>query len=342
MKKTGWIIPVFMLCYHITSGQSLPVNRQLFFLDERVIEATLTTDIRKLRNNKSKPAWQTADIIMKFSDTAVIEERIRVRLRGVFRKTNCDIASLMLGFKNTSSPKLSSLKNLKLVGGCKSSSRDEILLLKEYMVYKVYNFLSVMSFRVRLLHITYKDSQQKTKSYSQYAFLIEDIKDLADRNNCKEIISRTVKTESTDRQHINFLSIFQYMIGNTDWAVPSSHNIKLIVPKNDTTAYPYPVPYDFDYAGFVNAAYAIPSEEIGTKLVTERAYRGYEREMIELEPNLDIFKQKKDQIMFFIKNFELLKPNDKREITEYIEEFYEIISNKRLCKSIFINNARKN
>ena len=322
-------------------GQSLPVNRQLFFSEDSVIEATLTTDIKMLRRNKNKPAWQSANISMQYPGTIVISEQIGVMPRGTYRKEYCDLASLMLDFKNIATSKLSSLKKLKLVGGCQNGSSDEILLLKEYLVYKIYNFISPMSFRVRLLHITYKDSQQKIRSYSQYAFLIEDIKDLAGRNNCLEVKNKIVKTEATDRQQMNLVSLFQYMIGNTDWSVTANHNIKLMVPKNNTLANPYPVPYDFDYAGLVNASYAVPAEELNIKYVTERLYRGYVRNMDELQLNLEVFKQKKEAIMGYIKKFSLLYENEKKKMSSYLEDFYAIINNKRSCQSIFIDNARK-
>ena len=102
---------------------------------------------------------------------------------------------------------------------------------------------------------------KKMKPYTQYAFLIEDIKDVGARNNCVEM-KRPAGTEGYHRQQITFVSIFEYMIGNTDCAVPNHHNIRLIVPLTDTFARPYPVPYDFDYCGVVNAPYAIPDENL--------------------------------------------------------------------------------
>lgn len=338
MLRSAWLIVLYLLHFHIAPAQVTPLNRQVFFLDDRVIETTLTTDIRKLRNDKKKPAYQPATITMTFSDTMEISCDIGVMPRGSYRKENCDLASLMLNFKSTPGSGLAPLKELKLVGGCHLGLNAENVLLKEYLVYKIYNFISAMSFRVRLMHVTYKDSKQKAKSHSQYAFLIEDMKDLAKRNNCVEI-KKTFKTEETDRRHINLVSLFQYMIGNTDWAVPVRHNIKLMALKTDTFASPFVIPYDFDYSGLVNAPYAVPAEAIGTTSVTERVYRGYARNMGELQLNLDILKEKKEQIMFYLKNFTLLDANDKREMTNYLKTFYEIIDNKNYCKSIFIDNA---
>ncbi len=318
------------------SAQQAPINRKQFFLDDSVINMQLTTDIGKLRKDKKDPVWLPAHVVMQFSDSSVIDENINIEPRGIYRKENCDIASLMLDFKTTTSPLLSNLKKLKLVGGCRNNYQSEELLLKEYLVYKIYNILSPMSFRVRLLHITYNDANQKMNSYTQYAFLIEDIKDLVERNNCKEVKNKTYGTEVTDRKQVTFVSLFEYMIANTDWAIPNYHNIKLMVPLSDTFARPYVVPYDFDYCGVVNAYYAIPAETLDIQKVTERYYQGYVRTMEELEPVISVFKEKEDAIMQYVNDFDLLKPTVRKEITSYLGEFYDIIKDDSSVKYHFI------
>jgi hypothetical protein len=322
------------------SAQSKPLNRQMFFLDDRVIEATFTTDIKKLRTEKKVPVWQPANIKMKFDDSTEITEEINVQCRGIDRKKNCDIAALMLNFKTPTSPKLSFLKKLKLVGGCSSSKSDEELLLKEFLAYKIYNFLSVMSFRVRLLHINYRDSKERNKSYSQYAFLIEDMKDVAERNNCVEKKNTIYGYDAANRQQFNMVCLFQYMIGNTDWSIRQYHNIKLMIPKNDTLATPYVIPYDFDYAGIVDAPYAVPNDGLGITSVTERLYRGFARTPDELQMNIDVFKEKKDAIMFYLANFNLLNERVKKSMIKYLESFFQTIDNKKSIRSAFISNAR--
>jgi len=340
MRSSCCVILTFILFHQATSAQSPKINRQSFFLDDNVIEVTLTTDIKKLRTNKKVPSWQPADITMQFADSSVINEKINVQPRGLYRKNNCDMASLMFGFKTPTSPKLSPLKKLKFVGGCSSSKMDEELLIKEYVTYKIYNFISVMSFRVRLLHINYKDSKEKAKSYSQYGFLIEDMKDLADRNNCVERKKGNYGPDDGDRIQSNLVCLFQFMIGNTDWSLRQFHNIKLMAPKNDTLAMPYVIPYDFDFAGIVNAPYAIPNEGLGITTVTERLYRGFERTMDELQVNIDKFKEKKDAITFYVSNFPLLSTRVKKEMVNYLQEFYEVIDSQKSIKASFISRAR--
>lgn len=333
MIKFFFIIPGFIL-YLNAYAQPL-INRQQFFLDERLIGVTLTTDIKKLRNEKKIPAYQPAKIIMHFPDSAVITEDVLIQPRGEFRKLTCDIASLMINFRTPSSPKLSPLKRLKFVGGCSSSMRDEELLLKEYLVYKTYNFITNMSFRVRLLHVTYNDSKLKTKSYKQYAFLIEDTDDMAKRNNCIEIQNRKFGDQATNRYQMTLVNIFQYMIGNTDWSILNYHNIKLMAPKNDTFALPYLVPYDFDYCGFVNPPYAVPDEQFGNKTVTERVYRGYPRSSNELSEAITIFNQKKESILLYVNQFPFLNIKTKRLIVSFLDDFYDTINSKNAIRSIF-------
>ena len=86
MKKLWCIILSLILQQSSIFSQPSPVNRQLFFLDDKPVEVTLTTDIRKLRNDKKTPAYQPANIIMQFSDTSIIKEPIRMKPRGVYQK----------------------------------------------------------------------------------------------------------------------------------------------------------------------------------------------------------------------------------------------------------------
>jgi hypothetical protein len=341
MLKKYFVLLFVLINVQSVFSQHAPLNRQQFFLSDSVIEVKLTTDIRKLRNDKVKPVWLPARIVINFADTLVIDETIHIEPRGSFRKENCDLASLMLDFNTSTSPLLSKLKKLKLVGGCRDNEASEALLLREYLVYKMYNILSPISFRVRLLHVTYTDSMKRMKPYTQYAFLIEDIKDAGARNNCVEMKRSAIGTEGCNRQQITFVSVFEYMIGNTDYAVPNHHNIRLLVPVTDTFARPYPVPYDFDYSGVVSAPYAIPDENLDIQNVRERYYRGYERTMQELDTIVAVFKENHNRIMSYISSFYLLKPYDRKDMINYLEQFYDIIKNESSIRDRFILNAMK-
>jgi hypothetical protein len=246
----------------------------------------------------------------------------------------------MLNFKNPSSPLLSPLKKLKLVGGCRDGSSYDDLLLKEYLIYKIQNLLSNMSFRVRLLHITYIDNKEKVKPITMYAFLMEDMDDLTERNNCKELKNKNFSTEATNREQMTFVNLFQYMIGNTDWSIPSLHNMKLMMPKNDSIARPYAIPYDYDYCGLVDASYAVPAEALGIESVRTRLYRGFPRGYDELVQAIAVFNEKKERILYYIDHFELCNEKSRRLMHNYMNDFYETINNKSKIETVFIRNAR--
>ncbi|HEY2727874.1 MAG TPA: hypothetical protein VGI61_11910 [Parafilimonas sp.] len=339
MLKIYFFFFIIVISMQPVFSQHSPINRKQFFLSDSVINVQLTTDIRKLRNDKSKPVWLPARIVMNFADTLVIDETIHVEPRGVYRKDNCDLASLMLDFNTGTAPLLSKLKKLKLVGGCRNNESSEELLLREYLVYKIYNILSPMSFHVRLLHVTYNDSSKRMKPYTQYAFLLEDVKDVAERNNCTEKRNQTFGTEGCNRQQITFVNIFEYMIGNTDYAVTNRHNIKLVVPLTDTFAKPYPVPYDFDYSGVVNAPYAVPDQNIDITNVRERYYRGYERTLPELDTIAAAFKEKQASIIKYVNDFYLLKSGAIKDITSYLQQFFDILKSELSIRYAFITNA---
>ena len=60
--------------------------------------------------------------------------------------------------------------------------------------------------------------------------------------------------------------IFQYLVGNGDWSHTHFHNVKLM-----RVGFEYfPVPYDFDFTGFVDAPYATPPEGSGLDGVRDR------------------------------------------------------------------------
>lgn len=310
------------------------LNRAVFFSSNDPVEITLVSDFKKIRGKKLKRVFQPADVTFTLPNMAPVNEEIQISARGEFRRQTCYMPSLMLDFKNLKAPKLSSLKRLKLVCGCSSSKFDEELLLKEYLAYKMYNMLTDMSFGVRLTRMTYRDAESK-KEYTQYGFLIEDVDDMAKRNNCREYKKQVKFGSLTDRSQMTLVSMFQYMIGNTDWSLPNAHNVKFVQLRTDTVSYPYVVPYDFDYCGLVNAPYAVPQPEFGIEKVTDRYYRGMARAKEEIDPLVKLFKEKREFFTGMINNFTLLSERSRKEMIRYIDDFYADLDDKRKLKYVF-------
>ncbi len=342
MKKLhSYFVIVLLLNVFVVSAQTVRVDSVNFFTDEKPIELTLSTDLKNLLSKREQKAYQPATVTVRLPDSSSVKEDIRIQTRGKFRLENCFMPPLFLNFRNQTSPTLRCLGKLKLVCGCAVGGDDEQLIIKEYMAYKIYNILTPKSFRARLVKINYDDTRGKVKKYSQYGFLLEDVDDMAARNKCKEVEGTQFLTESTNREQMTLVALFEYMIGNSDWSVPNYHNVKLMRPVTDSLSLPYVVPYDLNHSGFVNASYAAPPEELGISSVTERAYRGFPRTMEELDAAIAVFKAKKENIWSLINNCAWLSSRYKKEIIGFLDDFYRTLNNKNSIKMIFIDNARR-
>ena len=315
------------------------IDSKQFFLDENLFTAKLVTDMSAV-SKKGKEEYIKAMFSCKLPDSSEVTEQIRVHARGIMRRSYCYIPPLKLNFHNPTSPRLYPLGGLKLTVGCKINSYFDQLLLKEYLVYKIYNLITDKSLRARLVRLTIEDEKNKKKTYNQYAFFTEDIGAMAKRNNCKELTNAKLSTEATNRAQMTLVAVFQYMIGNTDWGVSVNHNIRLIRSKEDSTSSPFVVAYDFDYAGVVNAEYAVPDEKLETTTVLERVYRGFPRTMGELDIALKIFKDQKENIYSLIKKFDLLTSRNRDEMIGYLDDFYKQINDRKTVQDVFIDNAR--
>jgi hypothetical protein len=339
---TSLIFICGLLLSEPAKSQAQSIDRAQFFADTSMVNATLVTRMSKVLSHYGKKGVIfPGNFITTLPNGTQVNDPVLLEIRGHFRLGECYLPPIKLIFDADDHAVLHSLKSLKLVSECKTSNVYEQYLLKEYTAYKIFNLLTPISFRVRLLRLTFQDSAGKKAPIPEYAFLLEDIKDLAKRNDCKELKNMNVQTEATDRRQMTMVNIFEYMIGNTDWAVSVNHNIKLIQSATDSLKKrPIAVPYDFDFSGLVNTDYSAPDERLQIETVRERLYRGYPRTMLELEDVLQIYKDQKSNIYALVNGFNLLTPNTKKEMVEYLDEFYKTIESPDLVKKIFIDAAR--
>jgi hypothetical protein len=175
------------------------------------------------------------------------------------------------------------------------------------------------------------DSEKPEDSSTHYGFLLESIKDLAKRNDMKEYDGLIRNQEALDKDNLDKLTLFQYMIGNLDWSVPKRHNIKIMV--KDDGSLPVAVPYDFDYCGLVDAPYAVPPEGMDISSVTSRVFRGLCRDQ-GYNSQIQFYKTMQSKLVDEVKNATYMEEKSRSEIASYIQEFYKDINNP--------NTVRKN
>ncbi len=340
MKKVAYTL-FFLFLYRSTLSQAVAIDKVKFFEDTAIIQATITTDMVQLFKQKEKPDIEfPANFSTILPGNIPVSDPVLLLVRGHYRRGNCKLPPLKVVFKYNKNSVMKPLGDLKLVSQCAASEKNEQYLFKEYLAYKIYNLITDMSFRVRLLHLQLVDSSGRKKTIEEHAFLVEDIKNLAKRNGCKDWKEGKMDPRNIDRRQMTIFSVFEYMIGNTDWGISVNHNSKLILSKTDSLHLPYVVPYDFDFSGFVNTDYAVPDEKLPITNVRQRLYRGFTRSLEEINEVLDIFKKQKDSIYAMINNFSLLTSESKVDITGFLDEFYETINDPKQVNKVFIQNAR--
>ena len=328
------LIPAFPL-----KGQNDSINladfigdhSSILFDSNQLLEATLRFDITRLSRTRQTNDNQEALITYYVPGSDTITRTVRLRARGNFRRNFCDFPPIRLNFRKDELPgdKFHGVDRIKLVTHCKAGNSDYVL--REYLVYRIFNVLTDYSFRVRLMKINYVNTRRPGRPFTEYAFLIEPVEFLTARTRSVEVTIPRLNQKMMKPEHMDRVAIFSYMIGNYDWSVPGLHNlVALTLPLSGDPSLGIVVPYDFDYCGLVNTTYAIPPETLPIKTVRERLYRGICRDEETFKQRLEEFVQKKDDIYNLIDEFPYLGDRHKRDIKNYLGSFFRNIEGRNL------------
>jgi hypothetical protein len=308
------------------------------------IEAPLTTLMRK------RPLEEYLDGTFSFTGDDGTERTIdlKIRTRGKFRrhKKNCNFAPIRLNFrkKQVADTEFAGQDKLKLVTHCQNNRPPyEQLVLREFLAYRILNVMTNKSFGVRLLQINYVDTEG-AKPMTKLGFVIEDDDDVAERNGMYSIKSGDISSDDIDRIGQNFVNVFQYLIGNTEFSLVRAepdeyccHNIDLM---SATKRPPFTsLPYDFDFAGIVDAPYAEPNPRYKIRDVRHRLFRGLCENNDLLPSTFQQFLDKKDEIYRVVDELELLSPRSKRNVIRYLDAFYDDISQSKSVNGKFIKKC---
>jgi hypothetical protein len=319
------------------SGQNNPPlnaeNTEKFCISNP-FEFSLAFDIKAFLKNKDEEEYLPAIISYRLPDGGEVEKNCHIRARGNYRKEKCYLPPIKIDFDDSAYliPEFETMDKIKMVSLCKQAQNFEQYLIMEYLMYKVYELLTDYSFKTYFLKVNFFDIKGKKKPFSSYSFLIEDIDDLAKRNNAIEVENTGLLPVHLERSVMNQLGVFQFMMGNTDWHVPNLHNLKLLKIKDPDMPIPIPVPYDFDYAGIVNANYAIPHESLPISNIRERYYMGNCMSEEEFSVVKNNFMDHKEDIISLFNDCPLLKGFNQKTAKSYLEDFYVILENDRLVK----------
>lgn len=304
------------------------------FKDEERLNVSLSFDIAAFMREKPEDEYLDASIMISAEGADTISADIKISARGNFRRRNCDFPPLMLNFKGaeTGYPDIDALKKVKLVSHCMPDEDYETYVLREYLAYKIYNVVTDYSFRVRLLDISYYDIKHDTLYAVKTGFLLEPVSSLEDRFGMDEIDNIKISNETVEEDVLLKLSVFQHLIANSDWLVDIMHNLK-VFGNEESLKDLVAVPYDFDFTGWVNAAYAVAREDMGVEDIRDRVYLGPCRSEEEYRDVLDYYMEKKDVFIDTIKEFKYLEGHNRRDLIRYVRSFYRLYGKDEIIDS---------
>ncbi len=335
--KTGYtkiLLFVFFSGYFTNAVLAFQVDS--LFVSDEIINIELRSDFSAIEKDRVKnPEYHDGELIYYNSNGESTTLSVKVMARGNFRRdpANCSFPPLFLNFKKheVKNTLFDNQDELKLVTPCQQE--DDVL--KEYLIYKMYNQVTDSSLKVRLVKILYYDTRKGEELFNKYSFFIERKEHLAERNNSfeKDIF---MTPYDLNRQEVGKMAVFQYIIGHKDWFVTTRHNIIIMQP-NDTSLEPYAVPYDFDFSAFVNAGYTKPKGVPDELLSNRRIYKGICYSTDEFKDIFTYYQKLKPEFESIINNMELLSKSQRRQLITYIDYFYSVTSNSALIKQEFMD-----
>ena len=330
---------------------------QPVFESNEVLRIWLSTDLRTVTRDigrdlgdneyegqEEHPA--TLSYLSTDGDTVVVP--ITVETRGHFRRDpdNCNFPPLRLDFRKPEfdddlrdNSIFVNQNKLKLVAHCQDGrSEYEQFALQEYLVYRTYNLLTDKSFRVRLAHITYIDTEGRRDPLTKYGFFLEDNHLMAQRIGSVIMDMEGLHPLDLEYSTMSVLALFQYMMRNTDWSVQALHNVELVGPLEGLV---YPVPFDFDWAGVVAPPYALPDPSLRIRSVRDLHFMGYCRSVSEFEQAFSGFNRNQEAIYALHRNQVGLEEEKLRRMIEDYDRFFHTIARPNEVERTILRQCRE-
>jgi hypothetical protein len=280
---------------------------------------------------------------------------IQVRARGLSRRQAgyCVFPPILLTFDKatTHGTPFHGQKKLKLVTYCRTPADYQQRIALEYLVYKLYNLITPISFRVRAAEVTYRDSATDP-GVTRFGYLIEDIHAVAERNQRQELEgpSHVVSLAQLDARATTRAAVLEYMIANLDWEFLASapgqkccHNIRLLAAPDASPATARavtPVPYDFDFSGFVDAPYAGPPPGIPIERVTDRFFRGYCAMSGEIPSVAQEYLARRGDMKALIDNQPLLTAAFRDKTDRFMDGFFAVLDDPARLQAQLVRHCR--
>jgi hypothetical protein len=327
--------------------QNAPEIRQAaapLFAAHTPLQVTIEAPLTTLARDRPEEEYLDGTFTFTGGDGAAQTVDLKIRTRGNYRRMeeHCDFPPIRLNLrkKQVAETVFSGQDKLKLVTHCQNNKAHyEQLVLREYIAYRIFQVMTNKSYSVRLLEVNYVDTEGG-EPMTRLAFAIEDDDAVAERVGMKSLKVPDITNKDLDRRQQNLVNVFQYLIGNTEFSLIKSepdkhccHNVDLM---SATGGAPFiPVPYDFDFAGLVNAHYAQPNPRYNIRHVRHRLFRGVCSNNDLLTDTIQQYLDKKDAVYDIIDELDMLTRRSRRYLNWYLDPFYKRISTPKKVDAYF-------
>jgi hypothetical protein len=326
----------------VLAERQAAAEQRPLFASKEPLAFTLIADfgaVQRDRNPESTKMFPATLVVARADGTdALIPVQLRTRGHSRRKPESCTFAPLRLEFEADPVGTVfeGQRGGLKLGTHCRDLGDYEQYVLREYAVYEMLNILTHRSFRARLGKAQYVDARSKRQVASRMSLFIEDDDDVARRLGGRAIDQLRVSFRRTHSDTLTLMTLFEYMIGNTDMSILALHNVRLVRTPDELW---YPIPYDFDYSGVVNARYAVPDPRLHISSVRDRVYRGPCRTHEQFEPTFAHMRTARPRLFAVYDQIPALKSGYIRQAKSYLEQFFRTIDEPARVKRAFIDGC---
>lgn len=325
-------------------------ERDPLFQDHTVLKAVLTAPISQSYSQRNSDVRLYYPGQWTFINEQGESQRldVSIRIRGNFRRQYCELPPLRLNFRKSQvkGTLFRGQDKLKLVSPCQHGLESQQKLLLEYLAYRTLEILTDYSFGTRLIRLSYVDSDNDLRSWTDLAFVIEDEGDIAARLQLDRVTVKENRFEELDQPSTALAELFQLLISNHDYSVLQGpegeyccHN-SVMFTRPESADKRIPIPYDFDMSGLVNASYAAPPHHLPIRLVRTRFYRGMCQPDDVLRDAVDHMLSKKEEILTLYAEMPELSRLSRNRTIGYVKAFFAILENEDKLQKQVLERCR--
>lgn len=340
------LIIFFPLSNLAQESEKIPFSeKDVLFSDNTILPIKLEYSIKELKRQTDDSTYISSVLKYQNDSGEFTDLNVELRKRGNNRLENCYYPPLKIKIKKSEykGTLFDTHKRLKLVVPCLTERDKNDNVVKEYLAYQIFQLVSPYYFKTRMVDLEFNEvrGNGKIKTHNMMAFLVEDDKHVAKRHEGKIYERKVHPMQMEDMTSVRH-SIFQFLIGNTDYSQPYLHNVKVMFLDKEFI----PIPYDFDMAGIVNCSYAVVSQIGNDKLpidsVKDRMFRGYKRNPAFFEQVRQEFLSKQNEIMNLIDSSKgyFQYETEYETCREYVMEFFKLLADDEKFKSQILGKAR--